>query len=62
MTNKPDPDKTKGPGGLTLREIHEQVKRSAQRDRQSEKMRNTLTEKKNRWQRFVSYVWGKRRG
>ena len=30
-----DPDKLKGPGGLTLRQIHEQVKQSAERDRQA---------------------------
>jgi hypothetical protein len=30
-----DPDKLKGPGGLTLREIHEQVQKSAARDRVS---------------------------
>src|SRR6266436_6381749 len=28
-----DPDRLKGPGGLTLREIHEQVRKSVERDR-----------------------------
>jgi len=32
MTDEPDPDKLKGPGGLTLRQIHEQVQKSVERD------------------------------
>ena len=35
-----DPDKLKGPGGMTLRQIHEQVKRSAERDRQAQVTQN----------------------
>jgi ferritin-like protein len=31
-----DPDKLKGPGGMTLRQIHELVKQSAERDRQAQ--------------------------
>jgi hypothetical protein len=54
-------DKLKGPGGLTLRQIHEQVRRSAERDRDSQKARNRLADPPSRWQRFVRYVWDKRR-
>jgi len=57
-----DPDKLKGPGGLTLREIHEQVRKSAARDRESQKMKNQLAQKSSRWQRFVHYVWDRKRG
>lgn len=57
-----DPDKLKGPGGLSLRQIHEQVQRSVARDRDAQKMRNPLAQKQSRWQRFVRYVWDKRRG
>jgi len=56
---EPDPDKLKGPGGLTLRQIHEQVKRSVARDRQMH-TQNKPTQKLNRWQRFVRYVWDKK--
>lgn len=62
MSNAPDPDKLKGPGGLTLRQIHEQVKRSVERDRAAAKPANALTAKQNRWQRFVRFVWDKNRG
>jgi hypothetical protein len=57
-----DPDKLKGPGGLTLREIHEQVKQSAARDREAREARNLgnpLTQPQSRWQRFVRYAWGR---
>jgi len=57
-----DPDKLKGPGGLTLRQIHEQVHKSVQRDREAQRMRNPLAQKQNRWQRFVRYVWDRKRG
>ena len=57
-----DPDKLKGPGGLTLKQIHEQVQKSMQRDREAQKMRNPLAQKTNRWQRFVRYVWDRKRG
>jgi hypothetical protein len=52
-----DPDKLKGPGGLTLRQIHERVKESVTRDREARKLKNQLAQKPNRWQRFVRYVW-----
>ena len=57
-----DPDKLKGPGGLTLRQVHEQVRKSVERDREAQKMRNPLAQKANRWQRFVRYVWDRKRG
>lgn len=53
------PDQLKGPGGLTMREIHEQVKKSAERDRAAQKVHNPLAQPQNRWQRFVRYVWGR---
>jgi hypothetical protein len=55
-----DPDKLKGPGGLTLRQIHEQVRKSVERDGAAAKTRNALAQKHNRWQRFVRYVWDKK--
>ncbi|MEP7370978.1 MAG: hypothetical protein ABI659_02005 [Nitrosospira sp.] len=60
---KPDPDKLKGPGGLTLRQIHEQVKLSTARDRlPSMQKKSVQTINLNRWQRFVRYVWDKSKG
>ncbi len=55
-----DPDKLKGPGGLTLRQIHEQVKQSAERDRQAQITQNELAQPQSRWQRFVRYVWDRK--
>ncbi len=55
-----DPDKLKGRGGLTLRQIHEQVQKSVARDKEAQKMRNQLAQKPGRWQRFVRYVWDKK--
>jgi hypothetical protein len=57
-----DPDKLKGPGGLTLRQIHERVKESVTRDREAQKTKNQLAQKPNRWQKFVRYVWDRKRG
>ena len=58
-----DSDKLKGPGGLSMRQIHEQTKKSLARDREATmKTRNTLLQQKNRWQRLVRYVWDKKRG
>ena len=62
MSQPPDPDKIKGPGGLTMRQVHEQIKQSTMRDQQAAKMHNTLAHKPSRWQRFVRFVWDKRRG
>ena len=58
-----DPDKLKGPGGLTIRQIHEQTQKSLKRDREAAlKTRNALLQRNGRWQRFVRYVWDKKRG
>ena len=62
MADKPDPDKLKAPGGMTMRQLHELVKESAERDRTARKIHNKLAQKSNRWQRFVRYVWDKKRG
>jgi hypothetical protein len=62
MSDKPDPDKLKGPGGMNMRQLHELVKESAARDLAAGKAQNKLAQKSNRWQRFVHYVWDKKRG
>jgi len=59
MTNDTDPDKLQGPGGLTLRQIHEQVQKSVERDRQEQASREAMTMPRSRWQRWVRYVWGR---
>lgn len=61
MVDKPDPGKLKGPGGLSMRELHELVKSSHVRD-QADKTHNKLAQRQNRWQRFVRYVWDKKKG
>ena len=64
MTDEPDrdaasdPDKLKGPGGMTLRQIHEQVQSSVQRDREAQAVHKSPAPK-SRWQRWVRYVWGR---
>jgi hypothetical protein len=58
-----DPDKLKGPGGVTIRQVHAQVRKSVERDREAQlKTRNALVQRASRWQRFVRYVWDKNRG
>jgi hypothetical protein len=42
-----------------MRQIHEQVKRSVERDRDAQKTRNPLAQPQSRWQRVVRYVWGR---
>ena len=59
MTDDTDPNKLKGPGGLTLRQIHEQVQKSVERDRQEQTSRDTISTQRTRWQRWVRYVWGR---
>jgi len=54
-----DPDKLKGPGGMTIRQVHAQVRKSVERDREAQKMRNPSREPQARWQRFIRYVWGR---
>jgi hypothetical protein len=60
VTDK-DPDKLKGPGGLSLRQVHEQVQQSLARDRETQRMRAAHQQPVSRWQRFVRFVWNKRR-
>ena len=61
-----DPDKLKGPGGLTLRQIHAQVQESVARDREGQTIKNELAQKPNRLQRafssWLSYVRDRKRG
>ena len=59
VTDDSDPDKLKGPGGLTLRQIHEQVQKSVERDREEQASRNAIAPQRSRWQRWVRYVWGR---
>lgn len=54
-----DPDKLKGPDGLTMRQIHEQVKLSTVRDRLDCALNNSA-QSIGRWQRFVHYLRDKR--
>ena len=53
-----DPDKLTGPGGMTLRQIHEQVQKSVERDRAVQAARKSQAPSQSRWQRWVRYVWG----
>ena len=62
MTDKPDPEKLKGPGGMTMRELHELVKKGHAHDQAASKHHNKLAQPQNRWQRFVRYAWDKKRG
>lgn len=61
MTDPKDPEALKGPGGLNMRQLHELVKHSHQRD-QAQRANNPLKQPQSRWQRFVRYVWDKKRG
>jgi hypothetical protein len=54
-----DPDKLKGPGGLSLRQIHKQVRKSVERDAMAKKLRDSHHQPASRWQRLVRYVWDK---
>ena len=56
-----DPDKLQGPGGMTLRQIHEQVKRSAERDREAQATQHKPAQPQSRWQRFVRYFRDRKR-
>jgi hypothetical protein len=61
MAKPPDPEDAKGPGGLTMRQLHELVKKSHLRDQAASRAQNKLAQPHNRWQRFVRYVWDKKR-
>jgi hypothetical protein len=61
MSDKPDPESIKDPGGLNMKQLHELVKKSQERD-QASRAPNALKQPQNRWQRLVRYVWDKKRG
>ncbi|MGA7777626.1 MAG: hypothetical protein WCA85_07910 [Paraburkholderia sp.] len=54
-----DPDKLTGPGGMTLRQIHEQVQKSVERDSAVQAVHKSQASSQSRWQRWVRYVWGR---
>jgi hypothetical protein len=54
-----EPDKLTGPGGMTLRQIHEQVQKSVERDREAQARHQAAAAPQSRWQRWVRYVWGR---
>ena len=56
-----DPDRLTGPGGLTLRQVHEQVQKSLARDREAQKVDSAIAPRQSRWQRLVQYVRGRKR-
>ena len=62
MADKPESGEGKGPGGLTMRQLHDLVKKSHLRDQAAGRAQNKLGQPHNRWQRFVRYVWDKKRG
>jgi hypothetical protein len=62
MAKKPEPGSIKGPGGMSMSELHALVKKSHARDQATSKHSNKLKEPQNRWQRFVRYTWDKNRG
>ena len=64
VRSEPVEDRTlrTGPGGMTLRELHELAKKGHARDQIPGKQHNKLAQPQNRWQRVVRYVWDKNRG
>ena len=64
VRSKPVEDRTlrTGPGGMTMRELHELVKKGHARDQAAGRQHNKLAQPQNRWQRLVRYVWDKNRG
>ena len=64
VRSEPVKDRTlrTGPGGMNMRELHELVKKSHARDLASGRQHNKLAQPQNRWQRFVRYVWDKKKG
>jgi hypothetical protein len=62
MAKKPHPERIKGPGGMTMRELHDKVKQSYGRDQSAGRQHNKLSQPQNRWQRIVRYVWDKKKG
>ena len=47
---------------MTMRELHELVKKGHARDQIRGKQHNKLAQPQSRWQRIVRYVWDKNRG
>jgi hypothetical protein len=45
-----------------MRQIYEQVQKAQARDREAAKVRNALAQKPGRWQRFMRYVWDRKKG
>jgi len=64
VRSEPEEDRTlrTGPGGMTMRELHELVKKGHARDQAAGRQHNKLAQPQNRWQRLVRYVWDKNRG
>jgi hypothetical protein len=62
MAKKISSNRVKRPAVMTMRELHERVKRSRRTDAASSKQHNALAQPQNRWQRAVRYVWDKNRG
>ena len=64
VRSEPVEDRTlrTGPGGTTMRELHELVKKGHARDQAAGRQHNKLAQPQNRWQRLVRYVWDKNRG
>jgi hypothetical protein len=62
MADIPNLDKLKAPGSMTMRQLHELVKKSAAHDLAASKRQNNLSQRTSRWQRVVRYVWDKKRG
>jgi hypothetical protein len=44
---------------MSLRQIHEQVQKSVERDREARAGHDANTMPRSRWQRWVRYVWGR---
>ena len=64
IRSEPVEDRTRrtGPGGMTMRELHELVKKGHARDQATGRQHNKLAQPQNRRQRLVRYVWDKNRG
>jgi hypothetical protein len=65
MTDNPqpdpdsDPDKLTGPGGMTLRQIHQQVQKSVERDREEQAAHKSSAPPQSLWQRWVRCLRGR---
>ncbi|SFO19675.1 hypothetical protein [Nitrosospira briensis] len=58
---KPEADALRGPGGLTLHEIHAQVKLSTARDR-ADSTQHEPRQAVSRWRQITRWAWGKNKG